>query len=346
MRQMSAVDRVHAAIQLSVPDRVPVDLHNFQSAAAATGLPLREVLQDGALLAQALLDAWREFGHDMILLENGTACSAQACGVEVAYRDDAAPAAHRPILDRLSDVDGLTIPDPETAFPMNQVLKAARILVRETRGQAWICARADQGPLSLASELIGMETLLTEMATGENTRDVFRLLEFCRQVATRYAFALLATGAHSTSIGEAVAGPDVISPAMYRRYAWPFEKQMADDLRSAGLIVHGHICGDATRILDDMVATGCQVLELDHKTALEPAKRAARGRACLLGNVDTTLLMSGTPGDVDDACREVIEAWKPDGGFILGPGCAVGTFTPADNLHALVDAATRYGRYA
>ena len=52
---------------------------------------MSEVFRDGELLAEAMLTAWREFGHDMILLENGTACNAEACGAQVHYRDDTAP---------------------------------------------------------------------------------------------------------------------------------------------------------------------------------------------------------------------------------------------------------------
>ena len=90
---MNPVERVGAAIGLREPDRVPVDLHNFLPAVRASGLPMSQVFRDGELLAEAMLGAWREFGHDMILLENGTACSAEACGVEVRYRDDTAPVA-------------------------------------------------------------------------------------------------------------------------------------------------------------------------------------------------------------------------------------------------------------
>jgi hypothetical protein len=39
---------------------------------------MSEVFRNGELLAEAMLKAWREFGHDMIPLENGTACNAQA----------------------------------------------------------------------------------------------------------------------------------------------------------------------------------------------------------------------------------------------------------------------------
>ena len=41
----------------------------------------------------------------MILLENGTACNAQACGVKVIYRNDSAPAAHIPVITSLEEVE-------------------------------------------------------------------------------------------------------------------------------------------------------------------------------------------------------------------------------------------------
>ena len=75
---MTSVERIDATIHFRKPDRVPVDLHNFQPAARATGMRMSEVFQNGELLAEAMLQAWRTFGHDMILLENGTACKAQA----------------------------------------------------------------------------------------------------------------------------------------------------------------------------------------------------------------------------------------------------------------------------
>src|SRR5512136_1075986 len=120
---MTSIERVQAAIDLREPDRVPVDLHNFQPAARAMGVSMADVFRDGELLAEAMMKAWREFGHDMILLENGTACNAQACGVQVVYRDDAAPAAHIPVITRLEEVDTLEVPDPYGAFPMCEIIK-------------------------------------------------------------------------------------------------------------------------------------------------------------------------------------------------------------------------------
>ena len=342
---MNSVERVAAAVALKAPDQVPVDLHNFQPAARAMGLSMAQVLRDGELLAEAMLRAWREFGHDMILLENGTACNAQACGMHVAYRDDAAPAVEGRLIRSLEEVASLGVPDPHTTFPMCEVLKATRILARETAGKVWICARADQGPMDLAAQLRGIDELMMDIGTGEQEDLVHALLDYARRVATRYAIALIECGGHSTSIGEPVAGPDMLSPRHYRRYPWQHEKQMADELRARGIILHNHICGDTTKITEDFVATGAQVLEVDHKTPPRPIKAAAQGRACLLGNIDTGLMAFGSPGDVEDACRELIEIWKPGSGFILGPGCALGPETPPENIHALVESAKRYGSY-
>jgi MtaA/CmuA family methyltransferase len=344
--EMTSIERVRAAIELRKPDRVPVDLHNFQPAAYATGKSLSDVFQNGELLAQAMLDAWREYGHDMILLENGTACNAQACGLEVAYREDAAPAAHKPLIRSLEEVASLSIPDPYTSFPMNEILKATRILSKEIGDKVWICARADQGPMDLSSQIRGMTELMMDIGLNDQPELIHELLDYSRRVATRYAYALIECGGHSTSIGEPVGGPDVMSPRHYRKFPWVHEKRMVDELKEKGIILHNHICGNTIPIIEDFIATGAQVLEVDHKTDPVKAKNAVRHKVCLLGNIDTGLMQFGKPDDIDKACKELIEIWKPDSGFILGPGCALGTTVPADNIHALVESAKKYGNYA
>ncbi len=340
---MTSVERCLAAIELRTPDRVPVDLHNFQPAAAAMGLPLSEVFQDGELLAEAMILAWREFGHDMMLLENGTACNAQACGAQVVYRDDAAPAVHEPVIKDLRDVLEMEVPDPYKAFPMREILRATRIVAKEVGDGMWICGRADQGPMDLAAQLRGINELMLDIATGEEPELIHALLDYARRVATRYAYALIECGAHSTSIGEPVAGPDMLSPRHYRMYPWRHEKAMVDELKASGIILHNHICGNTIPIIDDFIATGAQVLEIDHKTDMRVAKEHGRGKTCFLGPIDTGLLYSGTPQAVEEACYQAIEIMAPGSGFILGPGCALGTDTPAANIHALVESAKKYG---
>jgi uroporphyrinogen decarboxylase len=228
---------------------------------------------------------------------------------------------------------------------MCEILKATRILAREIGDKVWICARADQGPFALSALLRGMSEWMLDIGFNEQPALIHHVLDFSRRVATRYAYALMECGGHSTSIGESVSGPDMLSPKHYRAHAWPYQKQMVDELKEKDIPLAIHICGNTNPIIHDFVATGAAILEIDHKTDMRLAKDTARHKTTLLGPINTTLLFTGTPGEVEDACREAIDLLAPDYGFILGPGCALGTPTPADNIHALVESAKKYGFY-
>ncbi|MGC9396616.1 MAG: uroporphyrinogen decarboxylase family protein [Anaerolineae bacterium] len=117
--------------------------------------------------------------------------------------------------------------------------------------------------------------------------------------------------------------------------------------KNSDLIAH-HICGNTAPILDDFIATGAQITEIDHKPDLAKARDAAQGKTTILGSIDTNLLAFGTPDEVDAACREAIEVMRVGKdfhtNFILGPGCVLDAKTPAENIHALVEAAKKHGR--
>jgi len=194
--------------------------------------------------------------------------------------------------------------------------------------------------------LLGMEGFLMALAVPEQSVGLARLLEFCEEVVYRYAVAQVEQGAHMTSIGESIAGPDVCSPTVYRTLAWPADRRLAQRLAADGIRLACHICGDATPILADMVATGAAVLELDYKCDLAAVKASTAGQTTILGVIDPSgIVARGTPEAVDEAAREEVTVLAPGGGLILGPGCALPPETPAENIEALVAAAQRWGRY-
>jgi uroporphyrinogen decarboxylase len=98
-------------------------------------------------------------------------------------------------------------------------------------------------------------------------------------------------------------------------------------------------------VIGRLAETGTHIIEFDAPTDFEVAWQAARGKACLLGNVDTSdVLAFGTPERVKEECRWRLERVKPDSGYILSSGCAISPNAPAENLHAMVESAEEYGR--
>jgi uroporphyrinogen decarboxylase len=343
---MNSLERIWTVLRGGIPDRVPVDLHNFLMVAQASGLLFPEFLQNGEAMAEGQVKAWREFGHDVLLLENGTAALAEACGCEVEYLPGSAPVVVKPVLKSLDDLDQLRMPDPYRDHPLPELLKATRIVVQEIGDRAFIIGRADQGPFSLAGLLLGMEEYLLQIALNEKPDQLHQLLEFCLEVTYRHAIAQMEQGAHMTSVGESLAGPDVCSPKDYLEYEWGYFKILVDCLKAKDILLAYHVCGNATRIVPNMVETGAAVLELDYKVDLIKAKQAIQGKTTFLGPIDPSgVIALGTPELVEKKCREAIEILAPGGGFILGPGCALPPTTPPENVHAIIEAARKWGQY-
>ena len=344
---MNSVERVLTVLRGGIPDQVPVDLHNFLMAAQWSGLPFPKFLKNGEAMAEGQIRLWREFGHDVLLLENGTTALAEACGCKVEYPAEGAPVLIEPVLSNLDDIDKLKIPDFTRAHPTCENLEATGIVAREIGREAFIIGRADQGPFSLASMLLGLEKFLLALSDPDQHSKLHALLRFSLEAVFRYAVSQIEQGAHMTSIGESLSGPDVVSPRMYKEFEWGYARSLVEKLNEKNISLAYHICGNATRIVSDMVATGAAVLELDYKCDLAKIKEAARGKSTILGVIDPSgVLAYGTPELVSMKVQEELEILGPGGGLILGPGCALSPKTPFENIHALIEAGHRCGRYS
>jgi uroporphyrinogen decarboxylase len=341
---MNSIERTLRTLSFRPVDKVPVDLHNFMVTPRFLGVSdYAEFFRNGEAMAEAQIRAWKRYGHDVLLVENGTAALAEACGVQVEYLKDSAPVAKIPAISSLDEVDKLEIPDPYKDPLLSELLKTTRIIVEEIGDQAFVMGRADQGPFSLACEIRGMGEFLLDLALGKKLDKIHQLLDFCRSVSERYIMAQIEQGAHATSIGDSPSGPDVISPKYYREFAYPYVKKLVSNIKKKNIILAYHICGNSTPIIDDMVSTGAAILEIDQKTDQLVAKAAATGKATLLGPIDPSEVMAnGTPELVIQKCNEALENLSAGGGFILGPGCALPPNTPDENIDAMIEASNKF----
>jgi MtaA/CmuA family methyltransferase len=183
-----------------------------------------------------------------------------------------------------------------------------------------------------------MECWMLDLADPGKEELVHKLLEYCTAATTAFIGLMRETGAHVVSNGDSAAGPELISPAMYRKFAWPYERRIVEAARGLPYILH--ICGKTDRILNDMAATGAAGLELDYKTDVRRARDALNGRSTFIGNLDPSgVLALGTPALVGEKTRELLEVFAGVPRFILNAGCAIPPGTPPENLAAMIRAA-------
>jgi uroporphyrinogen-III decarboxylase len=80
------------------------------------------------------------------------------------------------------------------------------------------------------------------------------------------------------------------------------------------------------------------------QTDIFKAKEKIGNKCCILGNLPTSVLLTGTPKEVKEHCRKLIEGCARDGGYILAAGASIDTGDP-ENLRAMMAAAREYGTY-
>ena len=107
------------------------------------------------------------------------------------------------------------------------------------------------------------------------------------------------------------------------------------------------MCGNSTPVVEGMIKTGSDILELDHHVDLRLTKKLTQGKAVALGLIDPAeLMLKGAFDEIKDRCRQTIEIMAPHGGFIIGPGCAMPYETPINAVEAIIESARVYGEYA
>lgn len=338
-------------------DRMPVTPYMGNYGAAVAGVAIDDYCADSTAMARAQIDAQKLVGQDALVAQSDGYYMAEALGMTTLRRPNTTPAPASWPLTELAQVDALTVPDPRRDGRMPVYLGAIRQL-RDAAGDELAVRACGTGAFSLAGHMMGPDNFVMALAMldvepdEDAERRLERLMEIATETTIAFAMAALEEGADLVMNGDSLASLDMISPAIYERWAWPYEKAFFDRVRpeadSRGALTLLHICGDTTPILHLSTAAGEHVLELDWKVDLAEARRVADeavqpparapGPVALMGNLDpTAVLLQGSPDDVQTAAREAI-AKARSGGFLLGSGCEVAPATPLDNMRAMVDA--------
>lgn len=332
--------RITAALRGERPDRTPVMLHNFMMAAQEAGVTMRQFRTDPSAVARSFIESVEKYGYDGVMLDIDTVTLAGAVGVPLDLPDDLPARSHGPRLESLDAVDTLE-PLEIRRDPRVQVwLEAATLLTKHFGDEVFVRGNCDQCPFSLASSMRSLDAWMLDLTDPDNEERIHTLLEFCTDITMQFLHLMAATGVHMLSNGDSPAGPDLISPRLYRRFALPYEQRVAACAHDLGLPYALHICGKTNLIMDDMIASGADALELDYKTDVQLAHAKMKDRVTFIGNIDPSgVLALGTPAAVEGATRALLAVFADTPRFILNAGCAIPAGTPPENLRAMIRAA-------
>jgi uroporphyrinogen-III decarboxylase len=246
-------------------------------------------------------------------------------------------------------------PDVQEAF--QSVINAGKELAKFRQAVAEIAKEAQaagyppfQGSFAHAPfDLIG-DTL---RGTHGIMMDMFRQpakLREAMEAVTPWIVEQAVSGANATGVPVVFMplhkGDDsFMSEKQFETYYWPGLKKVILDLVEEGCVPLLFAEGSYNKRLEvvrDLPERS--VVWWFDRTDMARAKQVLGDRNCIAGNVPTSLICTGTPEEITEHCRNLIEVCGKNGGYILTGGAQVHN-TTAKNLRALIEAVRLYGVY-
>lgn len=136
-----------------------------------------------------------------------------------------------------------------------------------------------------------------------------------------------------------------MSDEQFRTFYWPTLKAVMYGLAEAGCVPICFVEGDYNQRLEYLAETSdIQSMYLFDRTDMAKARELLGGKVCIAGGFPVSLILTGTPEQVKDETRRLIDAAAGDKGYILSIGCALDE-GKHDTLMAFMEAGKTYGIY-
>lgn len=136
-----------------------------------------------------------------------------------------------------------------------------------------------------------------------------------------------------------------MSDKQFEKFYWPSLQKLFLAMIEEGLVPFPFAEGrynKRLRQITDTPRTG--VVWYFDQTEMAEAKKVLGNISCIVGNVPSSIVMTGTSAQVKEHCRKLIESCAPGGGYILAGGASIDKGDIA-NLRAMMEAAREYGTY-
>jgi len=136
-----------------------------------------------------------------------------------------------------------------------------------------------------------------------------------------------------------------LSDAQFKKFYWPYFKRLLEGLIEEGCVPFSFVEGGYNTRLEVIkdIPKGKTIWAFD-TTDMARAKKIMGKVACIGGNVPTDLLAVGTPQQVKEYVKNLIDSCAEGGGYIMSNGVAADEIK-AENLKMMIDFTKEYGVY-
>lgn len=343
---MNSRERVIAALERRVPDRVPYFECVIDPRVIEAILPGADYFTFNDWIEMDTVgqnrSSWSR--ENVEFVDEARGLFRDKWGVIRAFGPESTPAPIEGPIKHPDDLKTYRPPDPEAPDVLGNIPE----IVARYKGKkaiTAICRDAFFNPAFLR----GTTQFLMDMV--DNPRLVHELIELTLSHDLRAMERMVQAGVDVVVFGDDYADKNstLMSPRHFKQFILPGLKRCVDAAHAAGAYVVKHTDGNIMPIIDMIIETG-----IDGLNPLEPQagmdigllKQRYGTRVALVGNIDCGYLLSQAPADeVRRVTRDTLAKAKPGGGYCLSSSNSIHSSVKPENFLAMIETWRQYRDY-
>ena len=254
----------------------------------------------------------------------------------------------------IQDIENYPWPDMDDPSRVAHIKGEAEKLAQQNQyaimGTPWLLF-----PFERAFAMQGMDTFLLNMAMYPDFAKALleKHLQLCKQLMGHF-LEQAGENLDIIKIGDDLGTQEklLISPKMYRQILKPIHADLIAFIKEhTKAKVFFHTDGDVFDLIPDFIEIGVDILNPIQTSAgkmadLSALKNHYGDKLVFCGAIDTQhILPSGTPQEVRDEVKRVIEVLGEGSGYMVASVHTIMHEVPPENILAMVDAVLEYGNY-
>jgi uroporphyrinogen decarboxylase len=350
---MTERERVEALLRREKPDRVPIYAWNLGFSLVYTQNPIANFYNNPGVSLTAQRKACQDLGWVSLPHIGYGGFGGWEFSGKIEWPSgqfsQAPMITHRPV-ETPEDAMNLKMPEVGNSGMTPLQVELCKLASEERPDNEPFIVFFQGDAFLTASNICGIEKLAKWMIRKpEAAHRLLRLATDYLLERAQYFKDIFGTEWVLPFSAEPTSANQVISPKQFEQFALPYLKETHERVLAMGFKTYfTHICGEQNLNLPcwAQIPMGDPgLVSIGHEVELQTAA-SYFPKDIIIGNLEPAIIQTGTPDQVYEATRRVVEQGKKlPTGFILAPGCELPPMVSLENIEAMNKAVEDHGWY-
>ena len=323
---ITGLERTISFLEGGRTDHPPFHPIIMRWAAKYAGVKYRDFCTVPAAKTRAMMMCASDFDMDWVTVLSDPWAEASAFGIQVKYPEDNLPLVTDSQFPDANSVSHIKKYDPLNNTRCFNRIEEIKIYSKDAPDKfivGWI-----EGPVAEYVDLRGASNAAVDFLVEPEAVD--KTMDVIMESAFDFIRLQVKAGAHCIGIGDAFCSQ--IGPELYLKYAFERQRMLVECIHSYEALAKLHICGDTTDLVQNMIRTEADIIDIDHLVKDMSSYSSSLGKHQMLsGKCDPVTVIEN--GDAGIIFKIVEKDFNDAGGrCIISAGCEITPGTTVEKM--------------